>query len=113
MSVNVNPPLPLPVIRTLKKIGSDIERARLRRNMSQAMLAERIGASVKTVQRMEQGYEGLALQYVARALHVFGELDRLNKLLDTAEDSVGLILMDENLPKRARPPKVDKDAGGR
>lgn len=108
----MNPPLPLPVLRTLKKLGSDIERARLRRNMSQAMLAERIGASVKTVQRMEQGYEGLALQYVARALHVFGELDRLNHLLDTAQDSIGLMLMDEKLPQRARPPRISKDAGG-
>ncbi len=47
--------------------------------MSQAILAERIGASVKTVQRMEQGYEGLALQYLARALHVFGELNTVEK----------------------------------
>ncbi|MBI1835309.1 MAG: helix-turn-helix transcriptional regulator [Burkholderiales bacterium] len=108
----MNPPLPLPVLRTLKKLGSDIERARLRRNMSQAMLAERIGASVKTVHRMEQGYEGLALQYLARALHVFGELDRLNNLLDTAQDSIGLMLMDEKLPQRARPPRTSKDAGG-
>ena len=104
-------PIPLPVARAMKKLGSDIERARLRRNMTQAMLAERIGASVKTVQRMEQGYEGLALQHLARTLHVFGELNRLLELLDTAQDSVGLVLMDHNLPRRARPPKAGKDTG--
>lgn len=66
------------------------------------MLAERIGASVNTVLRMEDGLAGTALQHIARALHVFGELDKLEALLDTAQDSVGLVLMDANLPQRVR-----------
>lgn len=107
----MNTPTPLPVSRALKKLGSDIERARLRRNMTQTMLAERIGASIKTVQRMEQGHGGVALQNLARALHVFGALDQLIELLDTAQDNVGLVLMDQNLPRRARPPKSKKDSG--
>jgi DNA-binding XRE family transcriptional regulator len=104
-------PIPFPVARALKKLGSDIERARLRRTMTQAMLAERIGASIKTVQRIEQGDEGTALQHLARTLHVFGELNRLLELLDTAQDSVGLVLMDQKLPRRARPPKSGKGSG--
>ncbi|MQT50302.1 transcriptional regulator, partial [Pseudomonas helleri] len=39
-------PLPLPVERALRKLGSDIELARRRRRISQASLAERMGASV-------------------------------------------------------------------
>lgn len=104
-------PTPLPVSRALKKLGSDIERARLRRNMSQEMLAERIGVSVRTIQRMEQGYSGMAVQHLVRALHVFGELERLNQLLDSAQDTIGLMLADDKLPRRARPPKLGKDAG--
>ncbi|WP_301101354.1 helix-turn-helix transcriptional regulator [Propionivibrio sp.] len=77
----------------------------------QGMLAERIGVSTKTVQRMEQGHAGIALQHLARALQVFGELDRLGRLMDTAEDSIGLMLADEKLPQRARPPKLEKGAG--
>lgn len=97
--------------RALKKLGADLERARLRRSMSQEMLAERIGASTKTVQRMEQGYAGIALQHLARAMQVFGELERLEQLIDTAQDSIGLMLADQKLPQRARPPKLKKDAG--
>jgi hypothetical protein len=33
---------------------------------------------------------------------VLGELERLERLLDTSEDAVGLVLMDERLPKRVR-----------
>lgn len=79
--------------------------------MSQQMLAERIGASVNTVRRMEDGFAGAALQHIARALHVFGELDKLEALLDTAQDSVGLALMDEKLPLRVRAPRHTTGSG--
>ena len=101
----MNLPLPLPVDRALKKLGADLSLARRRRNLSQAMLAERLGTSVMTVRRMEAGHPGTAVQYLARTLHVFGELDRINALLDSAHDTVGLILMDEQVPKRVRKPK--------
>jgi ribosome-binding protein aMBF1 (putative translation factor) len=95
-------PIPLPVERALARLGQNISLARRRRHMSQQMLAERIGASLNTVRRMEQGHVGMALQHVARALQVFGELDKLEALLDTPQDSVGLTLMDEALPQRIR-----------
>ncbi len=98
-------PLPLPVDRTLKKLGRDLSLARRRRNLSQDMLAERLGTSVSTIRRMEDGHPGIAIQYVARAMQVFGELDRLNNLIDTANDDIGLIMMDEKLPVRVRKPR--------
>ncbi|MEY4763964.1 MAG: hypothetical protein RI907_637, partial [Pseudomonadota bacterium] len=45
-------PLPLPVERTLKKLGADLSLARRRRKLTQAMLAERLGTSVATVRRL-------------------------------------------------------------
>lgn len=54
---------------------------------------------------MEDGYPGMAVQHLARALQVFGELDKLDSLLDTPHDAVGLALMDEKLPKRVRSAK--------
>ena len=104
-------PTPLPVDRTLRRLGQNIALARLRRNLSQAALAERIGASVNTVRRMEAGYPGTALQHFARALQVFGALDGLDQLLDTQQDSIGLALMDEKVPRRARLPKPKTDSG--
>ncbi len=35
-------------------------------------------------------------------MHVLGLTDRLEQLLDAAVDEVGLLLMDEQLPKRVR-----------
>lgn len=103
--------LPLPVSRALEKLGRDISFARRRRQMPQSMLAERIGVSVMTVRRMEAGSPTIAMQTLARALHVFGELERLKQLLDSSEDSIGLALMDEKLPQRVRLPKAHKDSG--
>ncbi len=104
-------PIPLPVERAISKLGKDISLARRRRHISQASLAERIGASHDTVGRMEKGDPRIQFHYIARALHVFGEIDRLNKLLDTGEDMIGLSLMDEQLPQRVRTRKQTKESG--
>ena len=99
--MNINP-LPLPVERAIQKLGRDISYARRRRRITQASLAERIGASLATVRRLEKGDPRIPLHFVARVLQVFGELERLNMLLDSSEDAIGLMLMDESLPKRVR-----------
>jgi transcriptional regulator with XRE-family HTH domain len=95
-------PIPLPVERAIHKLGSDISLARRRRHFSQASLAERMGASLSTVRRMEKGDVRVPIHFFARALHVFGEIQVLGHLLDTARDEIGLTLMDERLPKRVR-----------
>jgi transcriptional regulator with XRE-family HTH domain len=95
-------PIPLPVERAIHKLGGDISLARRRRHISQASLAERMGASVSTVRRMEKGDVRVPIHFFARALHVFGEIDALAHLLDTPNDDIGLTLMDEQLPKRVR-----------
>ncbi|EJL88205.1 putative transcription factor, MBF1 like protein [Polaromonas sp. CF318] len=104
-------PIPFSVDRTLQRLGQNIALARLRRNLSQAALAERIGTSVNTVRRMEAGHPGTALQHLARTLQVLGGLGALDQLLDTQQDAVGLALMDEKLPRRARLPKARADSG--
>lgn len=90
----------IPVDRALKALGQSIELARRRRGMSQADLASRMGVSVSTVRRLEDGHSGTALTYLGSALQVFGELEKLRLLLDTPTDSVGLALMDAELPTR-------------
>ena len=94
--------IPLPVERAIAKLGHDVSLARRRRNFSQQSLAERMGASLSTVRRMEQGDIRVPIHFFARALHVFGEIQALEQLLDTAKDNIGLTLMDEQLPKRVR-----------
>ena len=106
-----NLPLPSPVIRALTKLGRDISMARRRRHMTQESLAERLGSSLRTVRRLEQGDPHISLHHVARALHVFGEIERFNQLLDTGGDIIGLTLMDEQLPQRVRTRKQTKESG--
>ena len=95
-------PIPLPVERAIQKLGADISLARRRRHIAQVSLAERMGASLSTVRRMEKGDLRVPIHFYARALHVFGEIRALENLLDTANDDIGLTLMDQRLPKRVR-----------
>jgi len=95
-------PTPLPVVRAINKLGRDLALARRRRRLSQASFAERMGVSLATVKRLERGDPRVAVETVARALHVLGEIGRIDKLLDTSEDMIGLVLMDEQLPKSVR-----------
>jgi transcriptional regulator with XRE-family HTH domain len=95
-------PLPLPASKAIQKLGRDISRARRRRRLTQASLAERSGLAVSTVRRIEEGNPKVALEHIARILHVLGEIARLEQLLDTREDEMGLVLMDEALPERVR-----------
>lgn len=101
-NARMDAPLPSPVERAIRKLGADISLARRRRHIAQASLAERMGASLSTVRRMEKGDARVPIHFYARALHVFGEIQALENLLDTARDDIGLALMDERLPKRVR-----------
>ena len=74
-------------------------------------MASRIGVSLATLKRLENGDPVLAWGTVARALHVLGELEKLGTLLDTAKDDLGLTLMDAQLPKRIRGKKVSPISG--
>jgi transcriptional regulator with XRE-family HTH domain len=95
-------PVPLPVERAIAKLGNDLSLARRRRRISQESLATRIGASLSTIKRMENGDMRIPLRFIAQALYVFGELDRLTSLIDTANDDIGLTLADAQLPQRVR-----------
>ncbi|MBK9444493.1 MAG: helix-turn-helix transcriptional regulator [Comamonadaceae bacterium] len=104
-------PIPLPVERAISKLGRDLSLARRRRHITQASLAERIGASLATVRRLEKGDPRIPIHFIARTLQVFGELDRLNQLLDTGEDQIGLSLMDEQVSKRVRTRQTHDQSG--
>jgi transcriptional regulator with XRE-family HTH domain len=101
MTTNRFPP-PAAVVRATAKLGADISKARRRRRLTRASLAERSGVSEATLKRLEKGDGRVALESLARVLQVLGEVDRFERLLDSGTDELGLILMDEQLPKRVR-----------
>lgn len=95
-------PLSLPVQRALTGLGRDLALARRRRRFTQASMAQRMGASVSTVRRMEKGDPRVPIHFYARALELFGELNALAGLMDSGRDDIGLALADQSLPKRVR-----------
>lgn len=94
--------LPRPVERALHRLGRDISTARRMRRLSQEDLALRIGASLSTVRRMEDGYSGTALHTFLRALHVLGRLDAVSEVMAMENDVLGMELAKEQLPQRVR-----------
>lgn len=107
--------LPRPVERALYRLGRDISTARRMRRLSQEDLAQRIGTSLSTVRRMEDGYPGTALHTFLRALQVLGRLEAVVKVMAMENDVLGMELVRDQLPQRVRTsrgskPRVDRPA---
>ena len=100
--MRTNPPMPLPVKRALTKLGDDIRTARLRRRISTALMSERVRVTRTTYRKVERGDAGVSMGIYATALFVLGLTQRLYDLADVRDDSVGLQLEEERLPKRIR-----------
>ncbi|TAL83599.1 MAG: XRE family transcriptional regulator [Candidimonas sp.] len=94
--------LPRPVERALRSLGQDISTARRMRRLSQDDLAQRIGTSLSTIRRMEDGYPGTALHTFLGALQILGRLDALVKVMAMENDTLGMELVREQLPQRVR-----------
>ena len=97
--------LPIPVSRALRKLGSDIHDARLRRRIPSAVLAERASISRTTLVKVEKGTPGVSIGIYAAVLFVLGMIDRLAELADIRYDERGLALEEEQLPQRIRKSK--------
>jgi hypothetical protein len=96
----------MPVRRALRKLGSDVRDARLRRRIPVAVAAERASIGRSTLNRVEKGDPNVALGIYATVLFVLGLIDRLGDLADARNDARGLQLVEELLPKRIRTPKA-------
>ena len=94
--------------RVLEKVGANIKRARLRRNIRAELQAERAGISVDTLSAIEKGVSTVSIGAYAAVLAVL-EMD--NDLEMIALDEEGKQRFKENnLKKRERATK--KDNGG-
>jgi transcriptional regulator with XRE-family HTH domain len=94
--------LPLPVERALRKLGGDLRDARRRRRIPTALMAQRVGISRSTLNKVEKGNPGVSLGVYATALFVLGMTDRIADLADPRNDDVGMSLDEERLPQRIR-----------
>jgi transcriptional regulator with XRE-family HTH domain len=90
------------------KLGRDIRTARLRRRLTAAMMAERLGTSRPTYLNVERGHPGVSVGAYAMALYALGLGTPLGDLADASRDDQGLLLEAEQLPKRVRPKKTPR-----
>jgi transcriptional regulator with XRE-family HTH domain len=107
-----SPPLPLPVRRSLRKLGADLRDARRRRRLPAELVAERAGITRTTLWKVERGTPTVSLGTYATVMFVLGLADRLTDLADVRGDSVGLALDEERLPTRIRLPRSAPSAKG-
>lgn len=99
--------LPSRVRRSLVQTGRSINIARRRRQLTEAMMAERIGVGRQTYRRVEQGDPSVAIATYLMALFVLGlEWGGLEKTADPQADDTGTALAIAQLPKRVRPRKT-------
>ena len=94
--------LPPRLKRSLAKFGRDLAVARRKRRLTLAMMAERVGVSKATYQRLEKGDPTVAFGAYAMALFVLGFGDAFANLADAADDQLGLSLDELRLHKRVR-----------
>jgi transcriptional regulator with XRE-family HTH domain len=78
--------LPQPALTHLASLGTNLAIARKRRKESLRAWAERIGVSVRTIQRMEAGDPGVGIGIYVTALWAIGRSDVLPALADPALD---------------------------
>ncbi len=88
--------------RVLRKLGSDIRDARLRRRLSMQVVADRARTTRATLTRVERGDPGTSMGIYCSVLNVLGLLDGVGALADVATDHVGVELEAARLPRRTR-----------
>jgi DNA-binding XRE family transcriptional regulator len=94
--------MPPAVRRSLAKFGADLSLARRKRRLTAKMMAERLGVSKATYQKIEKGDSGTSLGAYAMALFVLGFGEPFADIVDQRRDDQGLIFDAERAPKRVR-----------
>jgi transcriptional regulator with XRE-family HTH domain len=101
---------PYQVEKALKKLGSDLKTARLRRRLLIEDVAQKIGTSRYTVADAEKGKPSTGIAVYAALLWTYGFIERLADIVDPARDEEGLALSLHRIPARgARRRTIDND----
>jgi transcriptional regulator with XRE-family HTH domain len=91
-------------LNILQQMGEQIKLARLRRQLSAELIAERAGISRATLWNIEKGSPSVSMGAYAAALHALGGMDR-DLLLVAKDDVLGRKLQDLGLLPKKRAPK--------
>lgn len=86
----------------LKGLGRRLRRARLERNDSMTVFAQRIGVSEQTVRAMERGLPTVKIGTWLEALWVLNGLEPLDRLLEKRESLLDIARREERARQRLR-----------
>lgn len=93
--------------KILSTMGEQIKLARLRRNLTAELVAERAGISRSSLWKVEKGDPSVAMGIYAAVLHALNNLD-MDLLLVAKDDKFGRQLQDLNLITKKRAPRRSK-----
>jgi len=83
---------PYPVEQSMKQLGENLRVARIRRNLTIADVAERIGTGPRPVMDAEKGKGSTGIVVYAALLWLYDQLYQLEEVADPAKDKEGLSL---------------------
>lgn len=93
--------------KILETMGEQIKLARLRRQLSVDLVAERAGISRATLWNVEKGSPSVAIGIYAAVLHALNNMDK-DLLLIAKDDEFGKKMQDMNMQVKKRAPKGNK-----
>lgn len=79
--------------------------ARKKRRISTVSMAERAFLSRSTYAKIEKGDPTVSFGAYATVLAILGMADGIGQLADRSQDTLGLDIEEERLPKRIMPPR--------
>jgi transcriptional regulator with XRE-family HTH domain len=101
---------PYAVERAIKRLGANLRTARLRRNLTIAEVAEKIGTGPRAVSDAEQGKITTGIAVYAALLWTYDLLRPMEALADPATDETGLAMASPRERARAeRHGELDSD----
>ncbi|ERJ18733.1 DNA-binding protein putative [Salinisphaera shabanensis E1L3A] len=92
----------IPVQRGLRELGRNLNKARRRRRITVALMAERAQMSRTTLSKIEAGEPGVSMAHYASVMYVLGFIDELAAIGSAERDPTGMTLETEHLPERVR-----------
>jgi transcriptional regulator with XRE-family HTH domain len=94
---------PCAVEKTVRALGANLRKARLRRNLTIGEMAERIGTGARAVADAERGKPSTGIAVYAALLWALDLLDQLEVVATPERDQVGQTLALARERGRARP----------
>jgi transcriptional regulator with XRE-family HTH domain len=95
--------LPRSARSALLKLGEDITVARKKRRISTISMAERAFISRGTLYKVEKGDPSVSIGVYATVLSILGLANGLGAVADRRDDSLGLDIEEDRLPKKVQP----------